>query len=201
MQVSPLQGKLQYMRVLNDLPPFGGFLFHTVGLVTEIWDHFLNNNQDTFALISWFYKNVLNITTLPFKPKKINKLLVPSVTEFLIFFFYWKDEKQSATTLLVGPRHGISHVIDLKNNLTTVLAEFSRVAKVQLFREHHGVARVEVVILDAKVWKKLWNKIALYILKCNTILISVFILIIVALGLINGVARCIKFCLFDIWLL
>ncbi|RXN24969.1 FERM and PDZ domain-containing 3-like protein [Labeo rohita] len=61
------------------------------------------------------------------------------------------DEKQSATTLLVGPRHGISHVIDLKNNLTTVLAEFSRVAKVQLFREHHGVARVEVVILEAKV--------------------------------------------------
>ncbi|XP_055034374.2 FERM and PDZ domain-containing protein 3 isoform X1 [Misgurnus anguillicaudatus] len=91
-KVSPLQGKLQYMRVLNDLPPFGGFLFHTVGL----------------------------------------------------------DEKQSATTLLVGPRHGISHVIDLKNNLTTVLAEFSRVAKVQLFREHHGVARVEVAILDAK---------------------------------------------------
>uniref|UniRef100_A0A9J7Z721 FERM and PDZ domain containing 3 n=1 Tax=Cyprinus carpio carpio TaxID=630221 RepID=A0A9J7Z721_CYPCA len=91
-KVSPLQGKLQYMRVLNDLPPFGGFLFHTVGL----------------------------------------------------------DEKQSATTLLVGPRHGISHVIDLKNNLTTVLAEFSRVAKVQLFREHHGVARVEVVIVEAK---------------------------------------------------
>ncbi len=28
-------GKLQYMRVLNDLPPFGGFLFHTVGWVTK----------------------------------------------------------------------------------------------------------------------------------------------------------------------
>ncbi|TRY91123.1 hypothetical protein DNTS_020415 [Danionella cerebrum] len=91
-KVSPLQGKLQYMRVLNDLPPFGGFLFNTVGV----------------------------------------------------------DEKQSATTLLVGPRHGISHVIDLKNNLTTVLAEFNRVAKVQLFREHHGIARVEVVIMEAK---------------------------------------------------
>ncbi|XP_062380219.1 FERM and PDZ domain-containing protein 3 [Sardina pilchardus] len=91
-KVPPLQGKLQYMRVLNDLPPFGGLLFHTVGL----------------------------------------------------------DEKHSATTLLVGPRHGISHVIDLKNNLTTVLAEFSRVAKVQLFREHQGVARVEVTILEAK---------------------------------------------------
>ncbi|XP_026860698.2 FERM and PDZ domain-containing protein 3 isoform X6 [Electrophorus electricus] len=91
-KVPPLQGKLQYIRVLNDLPPFGGLLFHTVGL----------------------------------------------------------DEKHTATTLLVGPRHGISHVIDLKNNLTTVLAEFSRVTKVQLFREHQGVARVEVVILEAK---------------------------------------------------
>ncbi|KAF7707098.1 FERM and PDZ domain-containing protein 3 isoform X1 [Silurus meridionalis] len=91
-KVPPLQGKLQYIRVLNDLPPFGGLLFHTVGL----------------------------------------------------------DEKHTATTLLVGPRHGISHVIDLKNNLTTVLAEFSRVAKVQLFREHQGVARVEVAIIDAK---------------------------------------------------
>ncbi|KAJ8254904.1 hypothetical protein GJAV_G00198680 [Gymnothorax javanicus] len=91
-KVPPLQGKLQYMRALNELPPFGGLLFHTVGL----------------------------------------------------------DEKQSATALLVGPRHGISHVIDLKNNLTTVLAEFSRIAKIQLFRENQGVARVELTILDAK---------------------------------------------------
>ncbi|XP_070994119.1 FERM and PDZ domain-containing protein 3-like [Oncorhynchus clarkii lewisi] len=91
-KVPPLQGKLQYMRVLNDLPPFGGLLFHTVG----------------------------------------------------------PDEKQSATTLLVGPRHGIGHVIDLKNNLTTVLTEFSRVAKIQLHRENQGVARVEVAIQEAK---------------------------------------------------
>ncbi|XP_042181943.1 FERM and PDZ domain-containing protein 3-like isoform X2 [Oncorhynchus tshawytscha] len=91
-KVPPLQGKLQYMRVLNDLPPFGGLLFHTVGL----------------------------------------------------------DEKQSATTLLVGPRHGIGHVIDLKNNLTTVLTEFSRVAKIQLHRENQGVARVEVAIQETK---------------------------------------------------
>ncbi|XP_061690861.1 FERM and PDZ domain-containing protein 3 [Syngnathoides biaculeatus] len=91
-KVPPLQGKLQYLRVLNDLPPFGGILFNTVGL----------------------------------------------------------DEKQSATTLLVGPRHGISHVIDLKNNLTTVLTEFSRIAKIQLYRESQGVARVEVSIHEGK---------------------------------------------------
>ncbi|NXV00165.1 FRPD3 protein, partial [Cettia cetti] len=91
-KVSTAQAKLQYLRILNELPTFAGVLFTTVGL----------------------------------------------------------DEKQPATTLLVGPRHGISHVIDLKTNLTTVLSEFSKVSKIQLFRENQGVARVETSILDAK---------------------------------------------------
>ncbi|XP_015715592.1 FERM and PDZ domain-containing protein 3 isoform X1 [Coturnix japonica] len=91
-KVSTAQAKLQYLRILNELPTFAGVLFSTVGL----------------------------------------------------------DEKQPATTLLVGPRHGISHVIDLKTNLTTVLSEFSKVSKIQLFRENQGVARVETSILDAK---------------------------------------------------
>ncbi|KAM6323130.1 FERM and PDZ domain-containing protein 3 [Podargus strigoides] len=91
-KVSMAQAKLQYLRILNELPTFAGVLFNTVGL----------------------------------------------------------DEKQPATTLLVGPRHGISHVIDLKTNLTTVLSEFSKVSKIQLFRENQGVARVETSILDAK---------------------------------------------------
>ncbi|KAM9127051.1 FERM and PDZ domain-containing protein 3 isoform 2-T2 [Pangshura tecta] len=91
-KVSTTQAKLQYLRILNELPTFAGVLFNTVGL----------------------------------------------------------DEKQPATMLLVGPRHGISHVIDLKTNLTTVLSEFSKVSKIQLFRENQGVARVETSILDAK---------------------------------------------------
>ncbi|NXJ86364.1 FRPD3 protein, partial [Trogon melanurus] len=91
-KVSTAQAKLQYLRILNELPTFAGVLFNTVGL----------------------------------------------------------DEKQPATMLLVGPRHGISHVIDLKTNLTTVLSEFSKVSKIQLFRENQGVARVETSILDAK---------------------------------------------------
>ncbi|KAM9373903.1 FERM and PDZ domain-containing protein 3 [Phaethornis superciliosus] len=91
-KVSTAQAKLQYLRILNELPTFAGVLFNTVGL----------------------------------------------------------DDKQPATMLLVGPRHGISHVIDLKTNLTTVLSEFSKVSKIQLFRENQGVARVETSILDAK---------------------------------------------------
>ncbi|XP_043912985.1 FERM and PDZ domain-containing protein 3 [Protopterus annectens] len=91
-KVSAAQAKLQYLRILNEIPTFGGVLFNTVGV----------------------------------------------------------EGKQSSTTLLVGPRHGISHVIDLKTNLTTVLVEFSRIHKVQLFRESPGVARVETHILEAK---------------------------------------------------
>ncbi|XP_041111677.1 FERM and PDZ domain-containing protein 3-like [Polyodon spathula] len=91
-KVPAIQAKLQYIRVINELPPFGGLLFHTVGVA----------------------------------------------------------EKQSATTLLVGPHHGISHVIELKTNLTTILSEFSRLSKIQLFRENQGVARVEVNMLEAK---------------------------------------------------
>ncbi|XP_078542432.1 FERM and PDZ domain-containing protein 3 [Lissotriton helveticus] len=90
--VSATQAKLQYLRILNEVPTFAGVLFTTVGM----------------------------------------------------------DEKKPATSLLVGPRHGISHVIDLKNNLTTVLSEFSQVNKIQLFRENQGVARVETNILDGK---------------------------------------------------
>uniref|UniRef100_A0A8C5PXH0 FERM and PDZ domain containing 3 n=2 Tax=Leptobrachium leishanense TaxID=445787 RepID=A0A8C5PXH0_9ANUR len=68
----------------------------------------------------------------------------------LLFGLSDMDEKTPATTLLVGPRHGISHVIDLKTNLTTVLFEFSQVTKVQLFRESLGVARVETSVTDTK---------------------------------------------------
>ncbi|XP_067852828.1 FERM and PDZ domain-containing protein 3 [Heptranchias perlo] len=60
------------------------------------------------------------------------------------------DAKQSEMTLLVGPQHGISHVIDLKTNLTTILAEFGRVNRIQLFREKENVARVELIISEAK---------------------------------------------------
>ncbi|KAL4659663.1 FERM and PDZ domain-containing protein 3-like [Arapaima gigas] len=91
-KVPPLQGKLQYLRVLNDLPPFGCLVFHTVGL----------------------------------------------------------GGKPTATDLIVGPQHGIGRVVDPKNNVTAVLAEFRSVAKVQLFQESQSVARVEVSVLDGK---------------------------------------------------
>ncbi|XP_032993918.1 FERM and PDZ domain-containing protein 3 [Lacerta agilis] len=68
----------------------------------------------------------------------------------VIFQTVGMDGQDAAPTLLVGPRHGVSHVIDLRTNLTTVLCEFSQISRVQLFRENPGVARVETGIVDAK---------------------------------------------------
>ncbi|XP_067903097.1 FERM and PDZ domain-containing protein 3 [Heterodontus francisci] len=91
-KISAIQAKLQYLRILNELPLYPGGLFNSVVL----------------------------------------------------------DAKHSEMTLLVGPQHGISHVIDLKTNLTTILAEFGRVSRIQLFREKENVARVELTISEAK---------------------------------------------------
>lgn len=151
------------MRVLNDLPPFGGMLFHTVGLVTRFWIVVVFHLTFTLTslltlLIYLFVVRFIMHTAL------INTLMVWQASRIksvlLNLLCFHQDEKQSATTLLVGPRHGISHVIDLKNNLTTVLAEFSRVAKVQLYRESQGVARVELTIHEAKVWEPITTSVA-----------------------------------------
>ncbi|XP_072914276.1 FERM and PDZ domain-containing protein 3 isoform X2 [Hemitrygon akajei] len=91
-KISTVQAKLQYLRILNELPLYPGGLFNSVVL----------------------------------------------------------DAKQSEMTLLVGPQHGISHVIDLKTNLTTILAEFGRVNRIQLFKEKENVARVELTISETK---------------------------------------------------
>ncbi|XP_041052086.1 FERM and PDZ domain-containing protein 3 [Carcharodon carcharias] len=91
-KISAIQAKLQYLRILNELPLYPGGLFNSVVL----------------------------------------------------------DAKQSEMTLLVGPQHGISHVIDLKTNLTTILTEFGRVSRIQLFREKENIARVELTISEAK---------------------------------------------------
>ncbi|XP_078268120.1 FERM and PDZ domain-containing protein 3 [Rhinoraja longicauda] len=91
-KISTVQAKLQYLRILNELPLYPGGLFNSIVL----------------------------------------------------------DAKQSEMTLLVGPQHGISHVIDLKTNLTTILAEFGRVNQIQLFKEKESVARVELTISEAK---------------------------------------------------
>ncbi|XP_053563564.1 FERM and PDZ domain-containing protein 4, partial [Bombina bombina] len=61
-----------------------------------------------------------------------------------------QGEKQSDVTLLVGPRYGISHVINTKTNLVALLADFSHVNRIEMFTEDEITVRVELHVLDVK---------------------------------------------------
>ncbi|XP_041272423.1 FERM and PDZ domain-containing protein 4 [Onychostruthus taczanowskii] len=61
-----------------------------------------------------------------------------------------QGEKHSEVTLLVGPRYGISHVINTKTNLVALLADFSHVNRIEMFTEDESSVRVELHVLDVK---------------------------------------------------
>ncbi|XP_075446345.1 FERM and PDZ domain-containing protein 4 isoform X3 [Ascaphus truei] len=61
-----------------------------------------------------------------------------------------QGEKHSDVTLLVGPRYGISHVINTKTNLVALLADFSHVNRIEMFTEDEIAVRVELHVLDIK---------------------------------------------------
>lgn len=69
----------------------------------------------------------------------------------LSFSFPQQAEKRSEVTLLVGPRYGISHVINTKTNLVALLADFSHVNRIEMFTEEESLVRVELHVLDVKV--------------------------------------------------
>lgn len=77
-----------------------------------------------------------------------------AVTFFTCVFFLFllkQGEKRSEVTLLVGPRYGISHVINTKTNLVALLADFSHVNRIEMFTEDESSVRVELHVLDVKV--------------------------------------------------
>ncbi|XP_071992049.1 FERM and PDZ domain-containing protein 4 isoform X3 [Engystomops pustulosus] len=61
-----------------------------------------------------------------------------------------QGEKHSDVTLLVGPRYGISHVINTKTNLVALLADFSHVNRIEMYTEDDETVRVELHVLDVK---------------------------------------------------
>lgn len=76
--------------------------------------------------------------------KVINYML--SVSAFL-----QQGEKHTEVTLLVGPKYGISHVINTKTNLVALLADFSHVNRIEMYTEDENRVRVELHVLDVKV--------------------------------------------------
>lgn len=77
---------------------------------------------------------------------------VPSMFFTCSFFLFLlkQGEKRSEVTLLVGPRYGISHVINTKTNLVALLADFSHVNRIEMFTEDENSVRVELHVLDVK---------------------------------------------------
>ncbi|KAJ8253195.1 hypothetical protein GJAV_G00210150 [Gymnothorax javanicus] len=61
-----------------------------------------------------------------------------------------QGEKHTEVTLLLGPRYGISHVINTKTNLVALLADFSHVNRIEMFTEDETNVRVELHVLDVK---------------------------------------------------
>lgn len=64
-----------------------------------------------------------------------------------------QGEKHTEVTLLVGPKYGISHVINTKTNLVALLADFSHVNRIEMYTEDENRVRVELHVLDVKVNK------------------------------------------------
>ncbi|XP_047457346.1 FERM and PDZ domain-containing protein 4 isoform X3 [Mugil cephalus] len=61
-----------------------------------------------------------------------------------------QGEKHTEVTLLVGPKYGISHVINTKTNLVALLADFSHVNRIEMYTEDENRVRVELHVLDVK---------------------------------------------------
>ncbi|XP_077946513.1 FERM and PDZ domain-containing protein 4 isoform X3 [Gasterosteus aculeatus] len=61
-----------------------------------------------------------------------------------------QGEKHTEVTLLVGPKYGISHVINTKTNLVALLADFSHVNRIEMYTEDDNRVRVELHVLDVK---------------------------------------------------
>ncbi|XP_075907353.1 FERM and PDZ domain-containing protein 4-like [Nelusetta ayraudi] len=61
-----------------------------------------------------------------------------------------QGEKQTDVTLLVGPRYGISHVINTRTNLVALLADFSHVNRIEILTEDETNVRLELHVLDVR---------------------------------------------------
>lgn len=72
-----------------------------------------------------------------------------------------QGEKQTDVTLLVGPRYGISHVINTRTNLVALLADFSHVNRIEILTEDETNVRLELHVLDVRVSQDNWQQIIL----------------------------------------
>uniref|UniRef100_A0A8C4IN71 FERM and PDZ domain containing 4 n=1 Tax=Dicentrarchus labrax TaxID=13489 RepID=A0A8C4IN71_DICLA len=79
-----------------------------------------------------------------------------------------QGEKHTEVTLLVGPKYGISHVINTKTNLVALLADFSHVNRIEMYTEDENRVRVELHVMDVKPITLLMESVDAMNLACLT---------------------------------
>ncbi|XP_061698075.1 FERM and PDZ domain-containing protein 4 isoform X2 [Syngnathoides biaculeatus] len=79
-----------------------------------------------------------------------------------------QGEKHTEVTLLVGPKYGISHVINTKTNLVALLADFSHVNRIEMYAEDENKVRVDLHVLDVKPITLLMESVDAMNLACLT---------------------------------
>ncbi|XP_023193271.1 FERM and PDZ domain-containing protein 4 isoform X3 [Xiphophorus maculatus] len=79
-----------------------------------------------------------------------------------------QGEKHTEVTLLVGPKYGISHVINTKTNLVALLADFSHVNRIEMYAEDDNRVRVDLHVLDVKPITLLMESVDAMNLACLT---------------------------------
>lgn len=131
MQLTALQAKVHYLKYLSELRLYGGRVFKSTLLVNK---HIL-----AFCIFC----------TALYTPNTMRCNAAESESAFCSLL--QQGEKHTEVTLLVGPRYGISHVINTKTNLVALLADFSHVNRIEMYTEDEKNVRVELHVLDVKV--------------------------------------------------
>lgn len=127
-----MQAKVHYLKYLSDLRLYGGRVFKSTLVVSKTFLSPLTG----FTL---FHIVLIYITAVV--------VTVPPSSSLQ------QGEKHTEVTLLVGPKYGISHVINTKTNLVALLADFSHVNRIEMYTEDENRVRVELHVLDVKVNK------------------------------------------------
>lgn len=75
----------------------------------------------------------------------------------------------------MGPRYGISHVINTRTNLVALLADFSHVNRIEILTEDETNVRLELHVLDVRVSTFLSEKVPAIILPNTNDIICLFV--------------------------
>ncbi|XP_077867220.1 uncharacterized protein LOC102806711 [Saccoglossus kowalevskii] len=161
--LTALQVKLHYLKIVSELKTFGGRYFTAVLMVSEVFINKINHvNQDNITT------DVTQGKQPPMLPKATRPLMLLRVTRPLMLLrvtrplmLPWgnqpqmlprnEGEKRSEVNILVGPKCGISHVINTKNNVMSLLADFSHVTFINVYNHSDdGMQNVELKLDDMK---------------------------------------------------